>query len=330
MPKFSQLNPVTAVASLAAAVLFSMSTTAMAQTATWRPDRPVSLIVPYAPGGGTDATARALAKQLGVVWKQPVVVENLPGADGLIGSRRVMDAKPDGYTLLLQVPAIVLTKYIPALKGIDPLAQLAPVTSVAQSPSAIVVSAKLPVKTLPELFQYCQKSPQPCSVATGETLAKVLSKQITTEVPLPNLITVNYRGTGALTPDLISNTVNFSFTGLAGTLPHQKAGTLRVLATMGPKRAAALPDVPTTAEVGYPQLKALTWFGLFAPKGTPASVQQAIASAVREAIQDPDVRQAIAITGAEPVGNVPAAFAAQVRGEDDHLGALIRRNPLTD
>ncbi|MFZ2307626.1 MAG: tripartite tricarboxylate transporter substrate binding protein [Rhodoferax sp.] len=321
----------TAVATLTVvAAIFTLATSAEAQTATWHPDRPVSLIVPYAAGGGSDATARAVAKQLGVLWKQPVVVENLPGADGLIGTRRVMDAKPDGYTLLLQVPAMVLTKYLPALKGIDPLPHLTPVTAVSQSPAAIVVSAKLPVTTLSELFQYCQKAEKSCSVASGETLAKVFAKQVAAEASLAGLITVNYRGTSAIVPDLIANNVNFAFTGIAGSLPHHRSGSLRILATMGTQRAATLPDVPTTTEAGFPQFQSVTWFGLFAPKGTPVPVQHGIVSALREAVKDDGVRKAIASAGAEPLVNDSAAFAAQVREESDRLGALVKRFPLQE
>ncbi|MFT3778424.1 MAG: tripartite tricarboxylate transporter substrate binding protein [Ottowia sp.] len=328
MTQFFKTTPSGASALLAGAALMLMAQPASAQSAPWRPDRSVSLIVPYAPGGGTDATARAVAKQLGVLWKQPVVVENLPGADGLIGTRRVMEAKPDGYTLLLQVPSIVLTKYTPGLKGIDPLAQLTPVTAVSQSPGAVVASAKLPVKTLPELFEYCQKTPQPCSIGSGETSGRVAAKQIAAEVPLPGLITANYRGTSAIVTDMIANNVNFAFTGITAALPHHKAGTLRILATLGRQRAAALPDVPTTAEVGYPQFQSVTWFGLFAPKGTPVPVQQGIVAALREAVKDAHVRQTIASAGAEPVVNDPADFAAQVREEGQRLGALVKRYPL--
>ncbi|RYY81206.1 MAG: tripartite tricarboxylate transporter substrate binding protein [Comamonadaceae bacterium] len=313
---------------LAAAAIFLIADDAGAQAAAWRPDRPVTLIVPYTPGGGTDATARAVARQLGVIWRQPVVIENMPGADGLIGSRRVMDAKPDGYTLLLQVPAIVLTRYTPGLKGIDPLAQLVPVTAVSQSPAAIVASAKLPVKTLAELFQYCKTAPQPCSIGSGETLARVSAKQIAAEAGLPGLITVNYRGTGAIVTDMIANNVNFAFTGITAALPHHKAGTLRILATQGKKRAAALPDVPTTTEAGFPQFQSVTWYGLFAPKGTPAAVQDGIVGALREAVKDPDVQKTIAAAGAEPVVNTPAEFGAQVREESERLGALVKRYPL--
>jgi len=312
---------------LIAAALCALAPPVFAQEA-WHPDRPVTLVVPYAAGGGTDATARAVSKQLGVIWGQPVIVENMPGADGLIGTRRVMEAKPDGYTLVLQVPSIVITKYTPGLKGIDPLARLEPVTAVSQSPAAVVVSAKLPVKTFGEFVQYCKTAAQPCSLATGESLARVSAKQLAAEASLPSLIVVNYRGTGAIVTDMISNNVNMAFTGITAALPHYKAGTLKILATQGPKRAAALPEVPTTAEAGYPQFQSVTWFGLFAPKGTPANVTQGIVAALHEAVKDADVRKTIASAGAEPVVNTPAAFAAQVREESERMAALVKLYPL--
>jgi tripartite-type tricarboxylate transporter receptor subunit TctC len=265
---------------------------------------------------------------LGVLWGQPVVVENLPGADGLIGPRRVMDSKPDGYTLLLQVPGIVVTKYTPGLKGIDPLARLEPVTAVSQSPAAIVASAKLPVKTLAEFVAYCKTSVQPCSLATGESLARILGRQLAAEAGIPNLIVVNYRGTGPIVTDLIANNVNLSFTGITAALPHYRAGTLKILATQGKTRAAALPNVPTTAEAGFPQFQSVTWYGLFAPKGTPATVTRGIVAALREAVKDANVQQTIAAAGAEPVVNSPAEFAGQVRAESDRLGALVKLYPL--
>ncbi len=309
------------------AIIFIVSS-AQAQTAPWKPDHAVTLVVPYAAGGGTDATARAVARQLGVLWGQPVVVENLPGADGLIGTRRVTDARPDGYTLLLQVPSIVLTKYTPGLKGIDPLARLEPVTAVSQSPGAFVTSAKLPVKTLAEFVAYCKTAATPCSIATAENLARLTARQFGAEAGIANLIVVNYRGTGAIVTDLIANNVNMAFTGITAATPHHKAGTLRILSTLGKTRAASLPDVPTTAEAGFGQFQSVTWYGLFAPKGTPAAVTQGIVASLREAVKDADVQKAIVAAGAEPVVNTPAQFAAQVRAESERLGALVKLYPL--
>ena len=301
---------------------------AQAQTAPWKPDHGVTLVVPYAPGGGTDATARAMGKQLSILWGQPVVVENMPGADGLIGTRRVMDAKPDGYTFLLQVPAIVLTRYTPGLKGIDPLARLEPVTAVSQSPNVMVISAKVPVSTLAEFVQFCKAAPQPCSFATGETTARILARQLAAEAGLPNLIVVNYRGTGAMVTDMIANNVNIAATGLNSTQAHHKAGTLKILATMDLKRARSLPEIPTTAEAGYPQFLNVSWFGLFAPKGTSPSVTAGVVAALREAAKDPDFQRSIAAAGAEPVISTPAEFARTVSAESQRLDALVKRYPL--
>ncbi|GLC97247.1 MULTISPECIES: Bug family tripartite tricarboxylate transporter substrate binding protein [Cupriavidus] len=310
-------------------VLGFVAVTGMAGPATqWKPERPVTLVVPYAAGGGTDATARAVSRQLGAIWGQPVVVENLPGADGLIGTRKVMEARPDGYTLLLQVPAITITSHLPGLKGIDPLAKLQPITAISQSPAAIVASAKLPVSTLAELVRYCKAAAQPCSLGSGESLARVSGKQLAAEAGISNLIVVNYRGTGPIVTDLIANNVNMSFTGITAALPHYKAGTLKILATQGRTRAAALPDVPTTAEAGFPQFQSVTWFGLFAPKGTPIAIAEELVAALREGIKDPEVRRTIAAAGAEPVVSSPAEFAAQVKHDRDRLDELIRKYPL--
>ena len=318
----------------ALALLLLATGSALAQTATqvqpptaWRPTRPVTIVVPYAPGGGTDTTARAVAKQLTTLWGQPVLVENQPGADGLIGTRRVSEAKPDGYTLVLQTPAIVLTRYTPGLKGVDPLAQLDPITMVAQSPGAFVASAKLPVKTLSELFQYCKTSATPCSMATGENVARLVGRQIAAE-GLSDLIVVNYKGTAAIVTDLIANNVNFAFTGITAAMPHHKAGTLRILSTQGSARALALPEVPSTVEAGFAQYQFVTWYGLFAPKGTPAAIAQSFVAALRESLKDPDVQKTIAAAGAEPVVNGSVEFEAQVRAEAEHFGRLTKRFPL--
>lgn len=296
--------------------------------AAWKPERPVALVVPYAAGGGTDATARAVARRLGELWGQPVVVENMPGADGLIGTRRVMEARPDGHTLLLQVPAIVVTRYTPGLKGIDPLARLEPVSAVSVSPAAIVASAKVPARTLAEFVAYCKTAATPCSLASGESLARISARQLAAEAGIPNLIVVNYRGTGAIVTDMIANNVNMAFTGITAALPHYRAGTLKIFATQGQKRAAALPEVPTSAEAGFPQFQSVTWYGLFAPKGTPANVTQGIVAGLREAVKDADVQKTIAAAGAEPLVNSPAEFAAQVREESERLGALVKQYPL--
>lgn len=315
------------LATALAAAALAAPAYALAQTAAWKPDRPVTIVVPYVPGGGTDASARATAKLLGEQWGQPVLVANMPGADGLIGTRKVTEAKPDGYTLLLQTPAIVLTKHAPSFTGTDPLASLVPITNIAQSPGVIVANGKFPATSLPELIKYCKTAATPCSMGTGENVAKLFGQQLKAEA-LPNLIVANYKGTAAIITDMIANNVNFAVTGVASALPHQKAGTLKIVANQGTHRFSGAPEVRTVVETGMPQYEYTTWFGLFAPKGTPPEITRSIYAAVREAMRQPELQKAIASAGAEPLVNTPDEFAAQVRKEDERFTALAKRYPL--
>ena len=314
----------------ASTVLSCLAITVSAATppAPWKPTRPVTLVVPYTPGGGTDTVARAVSKQLALIWGQPVLIENLPGADGLIGTRKVMDARPDGTTLLMQVPAIVLTKYTPGLKGIDPLAQLQPITAVAQASNAVVISGKLPAKSLAEFVQYCRRPGQRCSIATTDNQSRIMSRQFVAEEKLDATVIVNYRGTAAIVADMIANNVDMSFTGIVAALPHHKAGALRFIATTGDRRTAALPEVATVAESGFAQYRSVNWFGVFAPLGLTPDAAQGVVAALREAVKAPEVRSAIVAAGAEPLVNTPAEFAAQVKAEGERLGTLVKRYPL--
>ena len=313
---------------LPAVALAALAVPAQAQSqAPWKPDHPVTIVVPYVPGGGTDTTARATARLLGELWGQPVLVENVPGADGLIGGRRVMDSRADGYTLLLQTPAIVLTKHAPGFKGADPLTHLKPVTNIAYSPGVIVANGKIPANTLPELFAWCKAAATPCSMGTGENVAKLFGREMQAEA-LPNLIVVNYKGTAAIITDMIANNVNFAVTGITAALPYQKAGSLKIIASQGTQRVSAAPDVRTVVETGLPQYEYTTWFGLFAPRETPAAVAQGIYVAVKEVMRKPELQKTIAMAGAIPLVNTPEEFAAQVRKEDERFTGLAKRFPL--
>src|SRR5687768_6509057 len=163
-----------------------LGTTGAEAQATWKPTRPVTFVVPYSVGGGIDATARAAAKQLSVIWGQPVVIENLPGADGIIGARKVITSQQDGYTLLVQVPALLLSKYTPGFSGEDPVPQLEPISIISKSSNALTISGKLAAKTLPEFIQYCKTSPTPCSFATGDTTGKFFLQKFVVEAGIPN------------------------------------------------------------------------------------------------------------------------------------------------
>ncbi|MDP9968681.1 tripartite-type tricarboxylate transporter receptor subunit TctC [Variovorax beijingensis] len=326
MPTFKPTSPLRRRAVAAFALAACLPAAAMA--ADWRPDHPVTLVVPYSPGGGTDAQTRVVAKELQQIWGQPVIVENVPGADGLIGTRKVIEAKPNGLTLLVQLPSLTLIRHLPTFKGVDPLAQLAPVSAFSALPGVVTVNAALPVKSMEQLVRYCRRAATTCSVGTTENMARLQARMLGEENALPSLVVANYKGGGQMITDLVANNISFAIAGSTAVMPFVKTGALRVVMTMGDRRSAALPDVPTAIEAGFASFDATTWYGLFAPKGTPAGIQQGIAAAVREAVKSEEVRKSLSTIGAEPVGNTPAEFTAMVQREARRVEAQVKRFPL--
>lgn len=315
-------------------VLRTASTTALmlgavaSAHAQWRPSGPVTLVVPYAAGGGTDITARALAQQLSVRWSQPVNVLNVTGADGLIGSQRVVESKPDGQTLLLQIAGIALTPHVPGTKGVHLLDKLEPISNVAESLGTISVNANLPVRSVRELLNYCRTAPQPCSFATGDNMTRLSARYIAKAEKLDNLINPNYRGSGAVMPDLLAGNVTAAIVGFTSALPQHRAGKIRILAVTSKKRSQTLPEVPGLAEEGYPDYARPSWLGLFAPKGTPREIRNEIANAVVEVMKQPQTRASLIAAGVEPAGNLPDQFAAEVEAEQKALVDLVKQFPL--
>ena len=322
------MRPLDIKAFMIAMALGSVLFSAQAQTGPWKPDRPVTIVVPYAPGGTVDAVARAVGKSLTATYGQTVVVENLSGAESLIGSQRVIDAKPDGYTLLIQVTGVTIVKHLPNFTRVDPLAALTPVTSVMESPVLIVGSARIPATNLKEFVAYCQKAAKPCSSGSGETLGRLRAQQIAVEAAIPNMVNVNYRGTNPALTDLIGGSIQMTFVNIPGVMGHYKTGSLRILAVQDTKRSRQLPNVPTTVESGFPQLQMVSWFGLFAPKATPTPVIEAIAAALRKLRDDPEFMRVVDTAGAVAVLNTPSEFGAQVRSDEKTWGALANRYPL--
>ncbi|AEG93260.1 tripartite tricarboxylate transporter substrate binding protein [Ramlibacter tataouinensis] len=301
---------------------------AIAQTSDWKPDRTVTIVVPYSPGGGTDAQARAVAQELAKVWGQSVVIENVPGADGLIGTKKVMAAKPDGHTLLVQINSIAVMKHIPASKGFDPVPDLVPVSVFSQLPGVFVTTPSLPGKTLAEVVRHCKASPQPCSFGTTESVARLQARQLAVEAGLDNMVVVNYKGGGQLITDLLAGNVNMAIMGVTAALPHYKSGALKIQATLGSKRASVTPNVPSAVEAGFPSMDTITWYGLFAPKGTPKNVADGIASAVAKAVKGEATSKTFGTLGAEALGTTSAEFATIVQKEVERMDALAKRFPL--
>ena len=294
--------------------------------ATWKPDRQVTLVVPYSPGGGTDAQSRAVARELQRFWGQTVIVDNTAGADGLIGTRKVIESRPDGYTLLVQLNSLTLLRHLPTFKGTDPVTQLVPVSAFASLPVVVVANAKLPTKTVAELTSYCKANP--CSFGTTENVARLQAQMYKAETGIDNLVVVNYKGGGQLITDLVANHVNVAIMGITAALPHYKSGALRVLASAGKKRSPVMPEVPSALEAGMPGMDEPIWYGVFAPKDTPANIVQGIAAAVREAVKGDEVKKTFSTLGSDAIGNSPAEFATMVKDEGDRMGALVKRFPI--
>jgi tripartite-type tricarboxylate transporter receptor subunit TctC len=306
--------------------LMSIATTALAQAADWKPQRPVTLIVPYSAGGGTDALARFLARELSRTWDVAVNVENHPGADGLIGSRRAIEAKPDGHTLLVQLPSLLLNRHAPGFKGADPATQVLPVSAFAVLSGVVVAHVGIPANTMGELMNYCKTAAKPCSFGTTENTARMRARMLAEDVP--SMVIVNYKGGGQLITDLVSRNLDVALMGYTAVIPHMKSGSLKLIMTVGKERSPVIPDVAASIESGFPNMTSETWYALFAPPGTPAPAIQAIATAVQSATRDDGFRRSIATLGATPIGNTPEQFARMLEEETRRLADLVRRYPI--
>jgi len=306
--------------------LLSIATTALAQAADWKPQRPVTLIVPYSAGGGTDALARFLARELSRTWDVAVNVENHPGADGLIGSRRAIEAKPDGHTLLVQLPSLLLNRHTPGFKGADPATQVLPVSAFAVLSGVVVAHVGIPANTMGELMNYCKTAAKPCSFGTTENTARMRARMLAEDVP--SMVIVNYKGGGQLITDLVSRNLDVALMGYTAVIPHMKSGSLKLIMTVGKERSPVIPDVAASIESGFPNMTSETWYALFAPPGTPAPAIQAIATAVQSATRDEGFRRSIATLGATPIGNTPEQFARLLEEETRRLADLVRRYPI--
>ncbi|WP_427184878.1 Bug family tripartite tricarboxylate transporter substrate binding protein [Bordetella bronchialis] len=277
------------------------------------PDKPVTLVVPYSPGGGSDNIARATANFLTQHWKQPVIVENKPGADGMIATRQVMRAAPDGYTLLISIPAIAALKYINKSMDADPLVELRPVSMLASGPTGIVVKGGTDIQTIDDLKRACGKAAR-CSWASGEPFTLLAGTGLVEKMGLKDMTNVRYAGTSAAVNDIIGGRVTMVVTGLSSVVPHHKSGTMKILAQSSDKRLPEVPDVPTYAEVGLGDVDFTNnWYGIFVPAKTPDAVVRKIAEGMRLAAADPQVLKVLQPLLIQPVGNGPEQFAPIVQ-----------------
>jgi tripartite-type tricarboxylate transporter receptor subunit TctC len=286
------------------------------------PSGPVRLVVPFPAGGATDVLSRVLSHHLQTLWGPPVVTEYRPGAAGLIGTRQVASAPPDGYTLLMASTGAILTfassrsgEKSPA-DGYDISRDLAPISLIAAPPYLLVVNSSVPVKSTAELIAYAKQNPGKLSFgSSGVGSASHLSGALFGRMAGVDLLHVPYRGTGPAVTDLLGGRITMMFSPAVVVTPHIATGKLRVIGTTGSIRSALFPDYPTVAEGGLAGYQSLGWFGLFAPPGTPRDILNRISMDTKTVLMSPEVRQRLAEQGAEPAPSTPDGFTAFVNSD---------------
>lgn len=279
------------------------------------PARPVHFIVPYTPGTGADILARLLGPKLGEQWKVAVVTENKPGATGNIGTEFVAKAAPDGHTLLLVATSFGTTPALRASLPFDPLNDFVPVSLIATSSLAVVINPKLPARTMKEFIELAKSQPGKMHYSSpGNGGPQHLAMELLKLETGINIVHVPYKGAAGALADVVAGHVDAMISATQTAYPHVQAGRLRALALMSPERSAAYPDVPTIKEQGLSDLEVETWYGAFAPAGTPAAVVSKINAGLDAALRDPQARSVLEKQAMTPVG-----------GPSGRLGELVKK-----
>src|SRR5438874_3455813 len=257
------------------------------------PAKPVTFIVPFPPGGGTDISARTVAAKLGSIWDKPVVVENRAGAAGIVGADAAAKARPDGYTLL--IVNVGITSINPALYPklpYDPDKAFVPISLICELPFVLMASPRLPANSVKELVAYARANPDKVTFASsGQGGSPHLTAEIFQSATGTQMTHVPYKGGGQAMPDLMAGHVDLLFASVLESSSHIKSGRLKGLAVTHAKRSPALPDVPTMAEAGVNNAESGSWIALLAPAGTPAAVLQKVGADVKEAVAQSDVKE---------------------------------------
>lgn len=289
------------------------------------PTRPVRMIVPFAPGGGTDISARVLAQGLTQVLGQTVVVDNRPGAGSTLGTDLAAKSIPDGYTLLLGNISLAFNAALYRKLPYDTLRDLTPVSLVTDQPNILVAHPSLPAKTLGDFVALARSQPGKLTYGSAGTGSGThLAMELLLMSQRMDLVHVPFKGTGPALTALLGNQISVLFSTYASALPHVKAARLRAYAVTSAKRTTTLPEVPTVAESGVPGYEYSTWYGLLVPAGVPKAIVDKLTQATRKVLEMPDVRERYLSQGMDPEPTTPQEFSKLIRTELEKWGKVVQ------
>jgi tripartite-type tricarboxylate transporter receptor subunit TctC len=295
------------------------------------PNRPITLVVPYAAGGGNDVMARIVGEKMSKTLGQQVVIENRPGAGGAVATRAVAKAAPDGYTLVIGgTGSLAVNPSLYANAGYDPRKDFAPVGLIGTSAMIVLVHPSVPAKSVAELIALAKKDAGKLNYASAGVGSGIhLAAELFTTMAGVKLTHIPYKGTGPALADLVGGHVSIYFSSLPSAIGIAKEGKVRALAVTGPKRSDIFPDLPTVAEAALPGFEAVLRYGIVAPAGTPRPVVDKLNAALRAALADPDTKARMARDGTEPVPSSPEQYAADIDREETKWSEVVRKSGAT-
>lgn len=289
------------------------------------PTRPIRLVVPTSPGGGTDISARRVAPKLAEYLGQPVVVENRAGANTMIGMEFVARAAPNGYTVAMGIGSLTMSPFMHAKVPYDPVKDFAPISQVVVLPNILVSHPSLPARSLKELIAYARTRPGEINFAGGGAGSNAhMAMELLLSTTGLKMVYVAYKGQGPAMTDVLAGHVPLLMADILSAVPHIRAGRLRAYGVTSARRATVVADVPTIAEAGVPGYEVVQWFGLLAPANTPTDIIAKLHAATVRVLQDPLIREQFISDGAEPVGGTPEEFAAVIRDDLKKWGKVIK------
>jgi len=310
------------LAALAAGLLGALTGSMVAAQAF--PSRTTRIVVPYSPGGGTDLLTRPLAQKFTEAFGQQAVVDNRPGANGIIGTDLVAKSPPDGHTLVMSTNALTINPWIYPKMPFDTVRDLTPITIVASTQNLLAVHPSVPVRSVKELIALARSRPGELAFGSGGTgQPSHMSGELFMQLAGVKMIHVPYKGSGASITDLLAGQISVSFSSLPSLIQFVRAGKLRALATCGAKRSQALPNLPTVSET-LPGYDVSLWFALLGPANMTRELATRLQTEVVRAISAPDMKSRLADQGYEPGGETPEQFSARIRGELDVWAKVVK------